>query len=305
MSTPKRRLVTGHGGFVGQYAARAWPQMLTLPSDTEGHNIDLRHADKLAKAVRDSNPDEVVHLAGISFVPDSIKNPLLTYEVNFLGTLNLLQALADCGFTGRMVFVSSGDPYGLVPQNELPITEARALAPRNPYAVSKAAAEALCYQWSQTSKFEVMIARPFNHIGPAQSEKFAISDFAKQIAEIKAGVRSPELKVGNIDVTRDFTDVRDIVRAYDAILAKGENGETYNVCSGQERSIRSLLERLLELSDVRAEIMNDQTRWRASDQPRVVASAAKLHQHTGWHPVHELDHTLLEISKFWENQIVK
>ena len=300
MTQPHRRLVTGHTGFVGQHALQAWSQAVTLASDSQGRPIDLCDSNALAHAVQAAAPDEVVHLAGISFVPDSIKNPQLTYEVNFLGTLHLLQALADCGFRGRMVFVSSGDPYGLVPQAQLPITEDRRLAPRNPYAVSKAAAEVLCYQWSQTGPFEIMMARPFNHIGPGQSEKFVLSDFAKQIAEIAAGLRSPELHVGNIDVTRDFTDVRDIVRAYDSMLMHGENGEIYNVCSGQERSIRSLLQRLLQIAEVDAEIINDPARWRASDQPRVVASAEKLHARTGWQPAHALDTALLEIYQFWE-----
>lgn len=298
-----RRLVTGHTGFVGQHAMQAWPQAIALPTDSEGRCIDLRNAAALSQAIKAAVPDEVVHLAGISFVPDAMKDPKLTYEVNFLGTLNLLEALAENGFRGRMVFVSSGDPYGLVPESQLPITEDRCLAPRNPYAVSKAAAEALCYQWSQTGPFEIVVARPFNHIGPGQSEKFVLSDFAKQVAEIAAGLRPPQLHVGNIDVTRDFTDVRDIVCAYDALLSKGENGQTYNVCSGQELSIRALLEQLLQIAGVKAEIISDPARWRASDQPRVVASAEKLQARTGWQATHTLDVALLEIYHFWEKKI--
>lgn len=303
MSQRARRLVTGHSGFVGQHALKAWGNAVTLPVDAQGHSADLRDARAVSEAIKAVMPDEVVHLAGISFVPDSIKNPQLTYEVNFSGTLHLLQALADINFRGRMIFVSSGDCYGLVPESQLPITEDRCLAPRNPYAVSKAASEALCYQWSQTSNFEIIVARPFNHIGTGQSEKFAISDFAKQIAEIAAGLRSPELHVGNIDVTRDFTDVRDILRAYELLLSKGENGQVYNVCSGQERSIRSLLERLLEVAGVSARIVNDPSRWRVSEQPRVMASCQKLRSCTQWLPVHTLEATLLEIYQFWEKEI--
>jgi GDP-4-dehydro-6-deoxy-D-mannose reductase len=171
--------------------------------------------------------------------------------------------------------------------------------------VSKVAAEALCYQWSQTGPFEVVMARPFNHIGAGQAPTFAISDFARQIAEISAGQRPPVLKVGNIDVTRDFTDVKDVLKAYELLLGKGRNGEVYNVCSGVERSVRSLVERLLELASVEAEIQNDPTRFRPSDQPRVCGDHAKLSRDTGWQPEVPMDETLLNLYRYWEHEIGK
>jgi GDP-4-dehydro-6-deoxy-D-mannose reductase len=213
--------------------------------------------------------------------------------------------LAESGFRGRLLFVGTGDAYGLVPTDALPIKEAQPLRPRNPYAVSKVAAEALCYQWSQTGPFEVVMARPFNHIGAGQAPTFAISDFARQIAQISAGQRPPILEVGNIDVTRDFTDVKDVLKAYSLLLDKGHNGEVYNVCSGVERSVRSLVERLLQLAGIEAEIKNDPARFRPSDQPRVCGDHEKLSDHTGWQPEVSMDDTLLNLYRYWEHEIGK
>jgi GDP-4-dehydro-6-deoxy-D-mannose reductase len=245
----------------------------------------------------------VLHLAAISFVPESFKFPEKTFDVNFLGTLSLLEALAESGFCGRFLFVGTGDTYGKVSIDEQPIREDRPLRPLNPYAVSKVAAEALCYQWSQTGPFEVVMARPFNHIGAGQAPTFAISNFARQIAEISAGKRRPILHVGNIDLTRDFTDVKDVLKAYELLLIKGRNGEIYNVCSGIERSLRSLLERLLELACVKAEIQNDPTLFRPSEQLRVCGDHAKLSRDTGWQPEVPIDDTLLNLYRYWEHEI--
>lgn len=302
-STPPivRTLVTGDTGFVGQHALADWPGAVGL--STLAPQVDIRDKAALLACLRAFEPQAVLHLAALSFVPDSFRAPEATFEVNFLGTLRLLEALAETGFKGRFVFVGTGDAYGLVPAQALPITEERALRPRNPYAVSKAAAEALCYQWSQTGPFELMMARPFNHIGAGQAPHFAISDFARQVAEIKAGQRPPLLQVGDIDVSRDFTDVDDVLRAYKLLLAQGQNGEVYNVCSGTERSVRSLLERLLDLAGVEAEIVRDPARLRPADQPRVCGSHEKLTRHTAWQPLVPMDQTLLNLYRYWEKKI--
>jgi GDP-4-dehydro-6-deoxy-D-mannose reductase len=296
-------LVTGQAGFVGQHALSQWPYACGL----EGASgpIDILDKVALSQYFLNKMPSKVLHLAALSFVPDSFKAPEKTFEVNFFGTLRLLEALAASGFKGRFLFVSSGDTYGVAPMESMPIKENLNLRPRNPYAVSKVAAEALCYQWSQTGPFEVVMARPFNHIGAGQAPTFAISDFARQIAEISAGQRPPVLKVGNIDVTRDFTDVKDVLKAYELLLSKGRNGEVYNVCSGVERSVRSLVERLLELAGVKAEIQNDPTRFRPSDQPRVCGDHAKLSRDTGWQPEVPMDETLLNLYRYWEHEIGK
>lgn len=296
-----RLLVTGDQGFVGKHAMGHWPQATGLSSVVQG--ADVCNKSDLRAGLEKFVPDTVLHLAALSFVPDSFEAPERTFEVNFLGTLRLLEALREIGFKGRFLFVSTGDAYGKVPIEQMPIRECLPLRPRNPYAVSKAAAEALCFQWSQTGPFEIMVARPFNHIGAGQAPTFAISDFARQIAEISAGLREPVLRVGNIDVTRDFTDVRDVLEAYALILADGQNGETYNVCSSIERPVRSMLERLLALSGVKADIVTDETRLRPADQPRVWGNHAKLTEHTGWQPSVPIDETLLNLYRFWEKKV--
>lgn len=296
-------LIVGDSGFVGTHGRSYWPHARGLTNVTGG--IDIRRKQDLLRFFAGNLPWNVLHLAALSFVPDSFKAPEKTFEVNFLGTLHLLEALAESGFKGRFLFVGTGDAYGLVPADSQPIREVQPLRPRNPYAVSKVAAEVLCYQWSQTGPFEVVMARPFNHIGAGQASTFAISDFARQIAEISTGLRKPTLEVGNVDVTRDFSDVKDVLKAYGLLLDKGHNGEVYNVCSGVERSVRSLLERLLELAGVEAEIKNDPVRFRPSDQLRVCGDHSKLSEHTGWQPEVPMDETLLNLYRYWKNEIVK
>ncbi|MHB8210571.1 MAG: GDP-mannose 4,6-dehydratase [Acidithiobacillus sp.] len=292
-----KHLLTGANGFVGQTMQAALP-CVPLPD-----GLDLRDRAALDAAIADIRPDMVIHLAAQSFVPASFENPRETFDINFYGTLNLLEALQSVGFKGRMLFVGSGDTYGRVPEAALPVREDYPLHPRNPYAVSKVAAEALCYQWSQTSGFEIIMARPFNHIGPGQSPRFAITDFARQVTEIRLGRHARVLQVGDIDVTRDFTDVRDVVRAYALLLEKGRNGGIYNICSGREHSIRDLLQRLIALAGVEARIERDQARLRPAEQRRMVASFEALHRDTGWQPLIPIEQSLQDLLNDWEKQL--
>lgn len=303
---PGKLMVTGEAGFVGGFIRQAlvaennaYPFEL-IPSP----DLELRDADGLARICAAISPDYVIHLAAQSFVPASFSNPRETYEINFLGTLNLLQALKLSGFNGRFLFVGSGDTYGLVAPEALPLTENSPLKPRNPYAVSKVAAEALCYQWSQTEGMDIVMVRPFNHIGPAQSEQFVVADFAQQVMKIKLGLIDPEICVGDIDVTRDFTDVRDVVRAYLMLLScAGGSGEIYNVCTGREHSIREILQRLLALAKVAADIRQDPARSRASEQRRIYGVYDKLHHATGWQPEIALEQSLLDNLTYWERKL--
>jgi GDP-4-dehydro-6-deoxy-D-mannose reductase len=300
LSDTQKLLLTGASGFVGgfvQQAARCIP--LTL----NGRDVDLRIADETVEAVERIRPDAVLHLAAQTFVPRSFDNPIETFEINFLGTYNLLSALKKTGFTGRFLLVSTGDVYGAVAPESLPITEEALPKPRNPYAVSKVAAEALCIQWNETQDFDTVISRPFNHIGPGQREDFVISAFAKQIAEIKHGARPPVIEVGDIDVTRDFCDVRDVVRAYLLLLTGGRAGEIYNICSGQERSVRSLLEQMLQIAEIEAEIKIDPAKFRPSEQRRVYGDASKVRRDTGWQPTCPMEQTLQDTIHSWEYQI--
>lgn len=305
MTLRKRLFVTGAQGFVGQYiqAAVQRDEHAVFEVVCAEDQYDITDRESLDRVIKRAQPDAVIHLAAQSHVPTSFSDPELTYRVNFFGTLALLQSLAANDFVGRMLFVGSADSYGLVEEQDLPISEKQALHPRNPYAVSKVAAEALCYQWSQTGPFDVVIARPFNHIGPGQAESFAISGFAKQIAEIVAGLRVPELNVGDLQVTRDFTDVRDIVEAYLLLVLKGESGEAYNVGSGQERRLSELLEELIQIAGISATIKIDSARFRPAEQRRVVCDASKLKIRTGWYPRHSIKDTLVEIIQYWVRKI--
>ena len=265
--------------------------------------FDITDRLSLARVINQAHPDAVIHLAAQSHVPTSFADPEETYRVNFFGTLNLLEALAESRFAGRLLFVGSADTYGLVLETDLPIREEQPLRPRNPYAVSKVAAEALCYQWSQTGSFEIIMARPFNHIGPGQGENFAVSGFAKQIAEIALGLRAAEIQVGDLDVTRDFTDVRDIVDAYLELLIKGKSGEVYNVGSGQERKMSEILDSLISIAGISARITVDTARFRPAEQRRVVCDANKLMHQTGWQPRRQINETLNEILQHWTGKL--
>ena len=290
-------LLTGAQGFVGRYIQAA------ISCERLPEGVDLRDREALNDAVAAIAPDAVLHLAAQSFVPAAFENPRETFDTNFSGTLNLLQALQAARFRGRMLFVGSGDTYGQVAEADLPVREERPLRPRNPYAVSKVAAEALCYQWSQTGDFEIVMARPFNHIGPGQSPRFAIADFARQVTEIRLGQRHAVLQVGDIDVTRDFTDVRDVVRAYLLLLEKGQNGGVYNVCSGQEYRIRDLLEQLIHLTGVSVNVEQEPARLRRAEQRRMVASFEALKRDTGWQPQITMEQSLKDIIHDWEIQL--
>ena len=290
-------LVTGLGGFVGSHCAEELPAQNLFD---EAGVVDLRDAKRVRYAVETLQPEAVIHLAAQSSVPASISDPRTTYETNFLGTLNLLEALQNSHFRGRMLYVGSAEVYGAVVESSLPVIEACPALPLNPYAVSKVAAEAMCRQWSRSGDFEIVIARPFNHIGAGQSTQFAVSDFARQIIECKSAQGRRALQVGNIDTTRDFTDVRDIVKAYVALLRAGRNGDTYNVCSGAERSLRELISVMLSVAGIEMDIEIDQNRLRSSDQRRMCGSFAKLHADTGWTPKIPIEQTLHDVLNYWE-----
>ncbi len=290
-------LLTGAGGFVGQHvmAAGAAGAFGRLQVEPLPRDVDIRDAQALREAIAGIRPDAVLHLAAQSFVPQSFDDPRETFEINLLGTLNLLDGLKRSGFGGRMVYASSGDIYGRVADEALPVTEDTPVAPRSPYAVSKVCAEQLCMQWHRTDGIDVVIARPFNHIGPGQNPRFVVPSIASQVAAIAAGARPTVLDVGDIDTTRDFTDVRDVVSAYAAILARGVPGSTYVVASGCERRVRELLEAMCAIAGVAPQIRQDSSRMRPSEQRRMVADASRLRRDTGWSPAISLERTLSDI----------
>lgn len=266
-----------------------------------GRKEDIRDAAKIKSVVRNATPDIVINLAAITTVRESFERQYDNYYIGFIGTLNLLMALREIGFRGRMLQVGSSEVYGFPTVDQLPISESESLRPMSPYAVNKVAIEALCYQWCQTEQFDILMTRSFTHIGPGQSDKFAISNFAKQIIEIKNGYKEPVIHVGEIDATRDFTDVRDVVCAYDLLLQKGKNGAIYNVCSGQEYSTHLILDKLIDISAVKVSIVQDPTRVRTSEQMRVCGSNKKIIKDTGWQRQIPVETSLSDILLYWAN----
>ncbi|SEM61770.1 GDP-4-dehydro-6-deoxy-D-mannose reductase [Pseudomonas sp. ok272] len=299
----KRLFVTGLSGFVGHHiqsrlntADSAWE----LSCSTARYDLCDRNS---LDGVWPELPDAVIHLAGQTFVPEAFRDPAATLEVNLLGTLNLLQALKARGFCGTFLYVSSGDVYGQVDESCLPIDEQQPPCPRNPYAVSKLSAEYLVLQWGMTEGWPVIVARPFNHIGTGQADSFVIASAAQQICRIQQGLQAPELAVGDIDVTRDFLDVSDVVSAYLALLAHGAPGQVYNICSGVEQSIRSLIEQLADLAQVDLQLIQDPARLRRAEQRRVCGSHAKLHAATGWAPALTTQQSLRAILSDWASRV--
>ena len=302
----RRLFITGLSGFVGKTFQRMSDELvrdhgwtLLPPESTPAY--DLRDPASLRHVLREVRPEGVIHLAGQSFVPDAIRNPSHTLQVNLMGTLNLLEALKETGFSGNFLYVSSGDVYGQVSPDRLPIDETQTVDPQNPYAVSKAAAEMLCRQWSLNAPWRIVVARPFNHIGSGQRPDFVVSGIARQIARISLGMCKPVIEVGDIDVTRDFLDVRDLVRAYLSLLAQGQNGMTYNVCSGRERSIREVIEQTIVLGGVSPKIIHDAARYRPSDQRRVCGDNTRLCTATRWQPTLSFEQSLQDVLQYWRH----
>ena len=296
-------LLIGGTGFVGGHLKKCLIDRYDVT--TTGRKEDIRDAAKIKTLVKRVSPSVVINMAAITTVRESFEQQYDNYNIGFFGTLNLLMALRDTGFKGRVLLVGSSEVYGFPSPEQLPISESEPLCPMSPYAVNKAAMEALCYQWSQTESFDVLMTRSFTHIGPGQSDRFAIANFAKQIAGIKLGLKEPILQVGDLASTRDYTDVRDVVNAYDLILQKGIKGNIYNVCSGTEQSTGSMLNKLLEISGVTASIVQDESRMRSSEQRRLCGSNEKLVRDTGWHQRISLDTTLSDILSYWEEHYDK
>lgn len=311
-----KALITGISGFAGSHLAeflieKGYEVFGTFFDKSTFSNLngfvnkikvsrcDIRNYDALKNVMEDIKPDEIYHLAAISFVPTSLKDPKLTFDTNLYGTLNLYQAVIDLEMNPMILFVGSADEYGIVNENDLPIKEECPLNPVNPYSISKASSDFLSFFYFKNYSLNIIRVRPFNHIGPKQSPEFVCSDFAKQIAEIEKGLREPIIKVGNLEAKRDFTDVRDMVRGYWLALDKGEPGEVYNICSERAIQIKGLLNHLLELSSRKVEIMKDPKRMRPSDNPILQGDSSKFRRRSGWKPEILLDKTLKDILEYW------
>jgi GDP-4-dehydro-6-deoxy-D-mannose reductase len=287
-----RALVTGARGFVGPYLLDA----LRERPGAEVLGIEFGDIAELHAVLESFRPTVVFHLAAATFVPDALRAPVETYEVNTMGTARLAEAVRthDLKPRPRILFTSSAEVYGAREPAEYPLRETLDLRPSNPYGASKAAAEAILLGEFRSFGTDSVISRGFNHIGPGQNERFVVASLAAQLARIAAG-GPPQLSVGNLEAARDFLDVRDVVSAYVELARHGEAGEIYNVCSGAAVTIRDVLRELIAIARVPVEVREDPARVRSSDIPLSVGSPQKLRDRTGWTPKIPLTRSLRDI----------
>ncbi|HEX5215089.1 MAG TPA: GDP-mannose 4,6-dehydratase [Vicinamibacterales bacterium] len=302
-------IVTGATGFVGRHlldrlADRAplvaWHRPGGTPPDPNRHldwrAVDLRDRDGVAAAIAETEPSQIFHVAGAPSVDTSWKNALPHLQANALGTHHLLEAVRTHHHECRVLVVSSAQIYQV---SDEPIAETAPTVPPNPYGLSKLAEDQLALRAATEDGLDVVIARPFNHIGPGQSAAFAVSSFARQIARSEAQLAPPVLRVGNLDARRDITDVRDVVDAYDRVMTRGTAGRAYNISSGRAWRIGDLLEELCHLSTIAIRVEIDPEKMRPNDVPVVQGDATRIRAELGWVPQIRVEQTLHDTLDWW------
>jgi len=311
-----KALIIGAAGFVGSYLvhhlddAYDWELHATkLPSEalelpnTHIHDLDIMNAAAVEDFLDQLRPDYIFHLAAQSSVALSWKNPSLTVDINIKGTLNILDSLRNIrDYSPRVLLIGSGEEYGYILPEETPIKESTTPRPGNIYAATKVCQNMIGAIYSRAYGLNLIMVRAFNHIGPNQAPMFVASDFCKQVAEIEAGLKPAVLHVGNLSAQRDFTDVRDVVRAYGQLIQTGISGETYNIGSGNAIAIQDLLNMILSLSTRHIDVETDPSRLRPSDIPIIEADVEKIYSLTGWQPEIPLKQTIQETLNYWRKR---
>ncbi|HEV2380189.1 MAG TPA: GDP-mannose 4,6-dehydratase [Terriglobia bacterium] len=315
-----RVLITGGTGFAGSHLAEhllGQGQDVVLLARPEGNSgsaahlrarariatADLRDFDAVRAILDDIRPQRIFHLAAFSSVIESTRDPRHCYQVNLDGTLNLLDAWRQLGFDSRMLLVSSSNVYGVSTGVDLPLRETSPLRLENPYGGSKAASEFLAMQFGLSYGLPVIRARPFQHTGPRQSPAYVCSGLALRVAEIACGSRPPVLEVGNAQISRDFSDVRDIVRGYALLLEQGRAGEVYQLCSGRAVSVGAIIESLIAKTRASIEVRIDPAKARRGEATVLWGEPAKARSEAGWVAQYSLEETLDSLLAYWEDQI--
>jgi len=317
-----RALITGVTGFAGSHLADLllaehpelevagmyrWRSPMDNLAGIEGrvtlYETDLRDYISVQRTLDACRPDLIFHLAAQSYVPASWTGPAETLTTNLLGQTYLLEAVRALGLDPAIQLACSSEEYGLVLPHEVPIRETNPLRPLSPYAVSKVAQDYQGYQYFQSYGLRIVRTRAFNHTGPRRGEVFAASSFARQLARIELGLAEPVIEVGNLDAVRDFTDVRDIVRAYVLAATMCEPGEVYNIASGSGHSIRELLDTLIALSGLEVEVSIDPQRLRPSDVEILIGDSTRFRERTGWRPAIPLETTLSDLLDYWRRRL--
>ena len=309
-----KALVIGATGFVGSYLIEEIKNSLLcdiIATNLERemiyqNNIILKKLDILDynsvfSLINENKPEYIFHLAAQSSVSLAWKKPELTADININGSLNILEAVKNINYNPKILMIGSGEEYGYI--EKVPIVEETPLKPGNIYAVTKACQNMISKVYCKAYDMKVIMVRSFNHIGPNQSSTFVISDFCKQVAEIEKGVRSPILKVGNLNAKRDFLDVRDVVRAYTKLIQFGKSGETYNVGRGQSIKISEVLNIILKNSNKEINVEIDKNKLRPLDVPIIEPSINKIYTATGWKPEISLEESIKDILKYWRKNI--
>lgn len=314
-----RALITGISGFVGSHLAEYllahtdWQVTGTVYGRLDNiahlrerltlYPAELSRLEVVRFIVEETRPDYIFHLAAQPIPSLSRHDPWFTLENNIRAQLNVLETVAQLGLACRVLVVGSSEEYGAITPADLPVDEETPLRPTSPYAVSKVAQDFLGLQYWLSSRVEAIRVRPFNHIGPRQRRGFVAPDFASQIAEIEVGARPPRINVGTLDVARDFSDVRDIVRGYTLALTQGRPGEVYNLGSGQAHSVRHLLDILIRAADRPIEIVQDADRLRPVEVPYIVADCSRLRVLTGWQAQIPFEQSVRDVLDYWRQQV--
>lgn len=315
----KKVFITGISGFVGSHLAdylvdqntfeisgtylstRSLSNLSLVKDKISLHQLDLLDMEKTADLINNIKPDYIYHLAALPGVGDSYVRPLETVKNNVGAEVSVLEAVKNAKLTPRILVVTSADMYGKVKPEDIPIDEDTPFNPTNTYAVSKIAQDFLALQYFNSYNLSIIRARPFNHIGPRQTEGFVVADFAKRIVDIEKGNSEPVLKVGNINTRRDFTDVRDIVKAYGLLIEKGTLGDVYNIGRGQSYKISDILDMLIKNSKTKIDIETERDLLRAEDAPERICDTTKFVTLTGWKPTISIEQTLKDTLDYWRN----